>query len=101
MINAPTLDRMTAELGALSSPVDHRGLPPRCYSMRERDNQLTVIFRDELGYFCEGRTVTDAEVDELNRQLGVSRAQRLAMEGGSMFGFDKPIASPVLHEVGS
>ena len=99
MLNAPVLDRMTAELAAINTGADHRGLPPRCYSRRERDDQLTVIFRDEPGYFCEGRTVTDAQVDDLNAQIGVSRAQRLAMEGGSMFGFDKPIARAALHEV--
>ena len=39
-----------------------------------------------------------AIVEEYNRKLGVTRAQEEAMKGGSMFGFDKPIADPANYD---
>lgn len=91
---------MQAELNAFGGDIDERGLPPKCFSRRNTDDLLIVLFRDELGYYLaeDMRVVSDAQVDELNDRIGVTRAQRLAMEGGSIFGFDKPIARPSLHE---
>ena len=37
-------------------------------------------------------------MEEYNRKLVVTRAQEEAMKGGSMFGFDKPIADPANYD---
>ena len=58
----------------------------------------------ELGMAYEkalqGQNVAEynALVEEYNRKLGVTRAQEEAMKGGSMFGFDKPIADPANYD---
>lgn len=79
-------------------------LPEMCYSMLEPSNTLIIIKRNEDGYFpykgYNGQPVptTQEYVDSQNEILGVTKAQRKAMEHGSMFGWDKPIADPKLWE---
>ena len=76
-------------------------LPDTCYSVLLSTRQLIRIDRGEDGYVpmrMFDEHVFDKEADrlakELNIGLGVSNAQRGAMEHGSMFGWDTPEADP-------
>lgn len=79
-------------------------LPDMCFSMLKSDNTLIVIKKGIMGYFpyngYDGEPIptTQDEVDERNNILEVTPAQRMAMENGSLFGWDKPIADPKLWE---
>lgn len=78
--------------------VDQRGLPEICYS--RVSGRLVMIIRDEDGYLAQPEVKSDAEVNEMNAALGISKAQRTAMEIGSSFGWNVPGALPSAHEGG-
>jgi hypothetical protein len=74
-------------------------LPDFCYSMLQSTQEWILVKRNVKGYFQTnwGKTTQEA-VEQINRKLGVTKAESLAMEFGSMFGWDKPGADPALYE---
>jgi hypothetical protein len=80
-------------------------LPSTCYGTLNTTGELILLKAGEKGYWpTEGYTINDtvptydALADLLNEQRGVTKAQRMAMEMGSMFGFDIPGAHPSVYE---
>lgn len=75
-------------------------LPEMCYGVLVTTNEIIIIKRGENCYHPTGwpaaKTLEAAEkwCDEKNEGIGVTRAQRKAMEMGSMWGWDVPAADP-------
>lgn len=86
------------------APKVAEGLPERCFSTLASTGQLICIKRGESGYYPSNQDTGDKErnvelADELNESLGVTPAQRQAMEIGSMAGWDVPGADPSNYEM--
>ena len=83
------------------SPIEM--LPELCYgskpAMDGGPDILILIRRGESGYHpAEGYAARSEELADLfNARLGVTPAERAAMEFGSMFGWDIPGADPNKH----
>ena len=80
------------------------GLPELCFSTLKSTGQLICIKRGETGYYPAAGSSLDKEAnieaaDSYNERLGVTPAQRQAMEVGSMFGWDVPGADPTSYEL--
>ena len=74
-------------------------LPEHCYAMNLTTGEVIILKKGETGFYrseiaTSGREESRELVDELNKKLGVSKAQAAAMYGGSLYGFDKPGADP-------
>lgn len=74
-------------------------MPFRSYAVNRVSGDLVLLKYGENGYFlCNyslyNKSENDSRADKINVLLGISKAQAAAMYGGSMFGFDKPIADP-------
>lgn len=76
-------------------------LPKTCYGTLNTTGELILLKAGETGYWpTEGYATNDlfptfdAVADLLNEQRGVTKAQRMAMEAGSIFGFHVPGAHP-------
>jgi hypothetical protein len=78
-------------------------LPVLCYSVLNTTGELIIIKRGVSGYFpTEGYTQNEHCTFEqqaaiFNERMGVTPAQRLAMDMGSIFGWDIPGAHPDAH----
>jgi hypothetical protein len=70
-------------------------LPEHCWAIHPTERIPIIMRRGHKGYWPAPR---DLDVDVLNQHCGVTPAQREAMLHGSMFGFDAPIADPLLHQ---
>ena len=86
------------------TPKVAEGLPELCFSTLASTGQLICIKRGESGYYPSDWDTGDKErnvelADELNENLGVTPAQRQAMEIGSMVGWDVPGADPGNYEM--
>ena len=83
---------------------DERGLPWSCYGAHPSDGTLILIRRDTSGYWpAEGYSMGPFDTwslvaDFLNEKRGVTKAQRAAMEAGSLFGFDTAAADPTRYD---
>lgn len=79
------------------------GLPELCFSTLGSTGDLICIKRGERGYFpsdwsTDSREKNQALADYNNECLGVTAAQRQAMECGSMHGWSVPGADPKAYE---
>lgn len=79
------------------------GLPELCFSTLPGTGALICIKRGESGYYPSDWNTADKArnedmADELNGKLGVTSAQRQAMEVGSMAGWNVPGANPAAYE---
>jgi hypothetical protein len=79
------------------------GLPEMCFSVLVSTGDLICIRRGESGYcpsdWDTGDKARNQELaDYNNERLGVTEAQRLAMECGSMHGWTVPGADPKAYE---
>lgn len=80
-------------------------LPDMCFSILRSTGALICIKRGESGYYPSdwdtGDPAQNRELMEYNNQrLGVTEAQRLAMEAGAMHGWNCPAAEPKTYERG-
>ena len=85
------------------SPKLANGLPEMCFSVLRDTGELICIKRGESGYYPSDWSTDDKAhnrelADYNNERLGVTAAQRKAMEAGSMFGWDVPGADPAAYE---
>ena len=86
------------------APKVAEGLPELCFSTLASNGQLICIRRGESGYYPSEWETGDKErnveeADRLNERMGVTPAQRMAMEIGSMAGWDVPGADPKNYEI--
>jgi hypothetical protein len=76
-------------------------LPPHCATWVESEKCAGIITRGESGYYPTKTLMKTAkDVDRFNSLLGVTTAQREAMEAGSMFGFHCGAADPDTYKRG-
>ena len=73
-------------------------LPEMCYGKIPERRAIVMLIRGADNYHSayaatKGRT-SQKLVDELNSELGVTRAQAAAMQGGATLGWDTPAADP-------
>lgn len=85
------------------SPKLAEGLPEMCFSVLPGKGDLICIKRGESGYYPSDWSTNDRQrneelADHLNERLGVTPAQRQAMETGSMHGWSVPGADPKAWE---
>lgn len=77
-------------------------LPEKCFAALEATGEVVVIHRGAKGYTPTGQrqegTGGQESADELNGQIGVTKAQAAAMLTGSMFGWDCPGADPANYD---
>ena len=79
------------------------GLPEMCFSVLPDTGALICIKRGESGYYPSDWSTNDRARniqirDDANESMGVTDAQRKAMEAGSMFGWHVPGADPAAYQ---
>lgn len=67
-------------------------LPKQCYGVNLATGLVIAIKRGEQGFYAleEPPFADEDTINTLNARMGVSVAQRKAMEFGSVFGWDIP-----------
>lgn len=75
-----------------------KGLPDVCYGYMPSDpDQVTILKRGEIGYWPTEYKGGQDKAMELNKEMGVTKAQMSAMMAGSIFGFHVKAADPKLY----
>lgn len=83
----------------------YKPLPELCFAKHPSEGTLIVIKDGETGFYpadadkwpaLPNETI-DQQVWRLNQRMGVSTAERMAMEIGSMMGWNVPGAIPERH----
>lgn len=72
-------------------------LPELCWIKISSTNELAIVKRGVRGYFPqskENKIYSSGDLDRLNKELGVTKAQMEAMRVGSMWGWDAKGADP-------
>jgi hypothetical protein len=70
--------------------------PHFAYATHPTTGQVIVVLRYTSGYHDAPNT-NGKTADELNEEIGVSKAMAQAMYAGSMFGWDCPAAHPACY----
>ncbi len=75
------------------------GLPETCFSVLPSTGELILIKRGGKGYYPSEWSLSTREENEklavqMNEREGITAAQRMAMDAGSMFGWHVPGADP-------
>lgn len=78
-------------------------LPETCYGILAGAGDVIIIKKGESGYYktdidAGSKEANIALVDSFNTTVGVTKAQRAAMEAGSMFGWHVPAANPEMYD---
>ena len=89
--------------GTVPEPYIPDGLPELCFSVLPGTGKLICIKRGESGYYPSDWETGNAEknretADYANEQLGITKAQELAMLHGSMAGWNTLGADPKSYE---
>jgi len=66
-------------------------LPEICATRLNTDNSAIFIKRGIMGYWPASKNL---DVDKFNADHKITLAQIMAMEAGSMFGWEVPLADP-------
>lgn len=78
------------------------GLPEMCYSILPGPKQLICIRRGADHFHFAGFSDENGDnaelAEQLNRKMGITEAQKTAMEYGLILGWDSPEADPKNHE---
>jgi len=74
-------------------------LPNKCFGIEKRTNNVIIIVAGESGFYPHSQDVpkgyhVEEFINELNESIGITVAERSAMEFGSCFGWDIPLADP-------
>jgi hypothetical protein len=70
-------------------------LPEMCFVKNDETGETVMVRAQVRGYFSAHKYVgKNADVDDLNQRIGVTKRQAAAMKVGSMFGFHVPGADP-------
>lgn len=76
----------------------HDGLPEICFYRNKISNEITVLKRGIKGYFPYEHQDQDADIDNMNEEIGVTKAQSQAMYYGSLFGWHVPLSNPAMFD---
>lgn len=83
------------DCGATYAPAEPL-IPEMCYSTLPSSGEVIKVFRGDRSYIPLKMPIDSATArkyaDDMNRRLGVSKAQEAAMLAGSMFGWSVPAA---------
>jgi uncharacterized glyoxalase superfamily metalloenzyme YdcJ len=74
------------------------GLPQVCASTDLTTGKTILLKRGERGFWPGGEKFENLTADEINADLGVTKAQAEAMAAGSMFGWHVPAANPANYD---
>lgn len=74
------------------SLMDRGELPEFCFATNQATGKTITVRRGEKGYYPS--RYEDIPADELNADLGVTKAQAAAMSWGSLVGWESPLANP-------
>ena len=76
-------------------------MPELCYTTLPSTGEVIKVFRGDRSYIPLKMPMDPAAArkyaDDMNRRLGVSKAQEAAMFAGSIFGWSVPAADPVSY----
>lgn len=72
-------------------------LPEKCWIKHPLKDELVMVTKGEMGYRPQRKDVmpyTTEHLDYLNQRLGVTKPQQIAMENGSLIGWEEPASDP-------
>lgn len=71
-------------------------LPEACLTRLPSTGEVIMIEKGRKGYYPKPADLDDYEelVDDVNKSLGVTKAQEQAMFKGSLWGWETPVADP-------
>lgn len=91
------------DCGATYAPAEPP-MPELCYSTLPSSGEVIKVFRGDRSYIPLKMPIDTAAArkyaDDMNRRLGVSKAQEAAMLAVSMFGWSVPAADPKNYDEG-